>query len=193
VSTGARRVLRTQTPIALAKRSIVFAAALFAVVVTLRFAIDEGVQGVLLLLAVPVGIVSATRGVSAGVVAAVIASAIAIGWNMSAGYDYDAADHGLRLVVFAWVAILPGLVQTRSPQLAARRPPAELERLLSRRELEVLGLMAEGATNLQIAQRLFISEGTVKSHVKHILRKLDVANRTEASHQYMSNAQPDGD
>ena len=45
--------------------------------------------------------------------------------------------------------------------------------------------MAEGATNLAIAERLVISEGTVKSHVKSILRKLRAANRAEAVSRYM--------
>jgi DNA-binding NarL/FixJ family response regulator len=44
--------------------------------------------------------------------------------------------------------------------------------------------MALGETNAQIAHRLFVSEGTVKSHVKHILRKLDAANRAEAVSRY---------
>ncbi|TWG97755.1 LuxR family GAF modulated transcriptional regulator [Nocardioides sp. J9] len=51
---------------------------------------------------------------------------------------------------------------------------------LTRRELEVLELMAQGDTNQRIARRLTISEGTVKSHVKRILRKLGAANRAEA-------------
>ncbi|WP_139316918.1 MULTISPECIES: LuxR C-terminal-related transcriptional regulator [unclassified Pseudonocardia] len=51
---------------------------------------------------------------------------------------------------------------------------------LTRREVEVLRLMAGGDTNARIATRLVISEGTVKSHVKHILRKLGAANRAEA-------------
>jgi DNA-binding CsgD family transcriptional regulator len=51
---------------------------------------------------------------------------------------------------------------------------------LTRREAEVLRLMAAGDTNARIARRLVISEGTVKSHVKHILRKLGAANRAEA-------------
>jgi DNA-binding CsgD family transcriptional regulator/GAF domain-containing protein len=51
---------------------------------------------------------------------------------------------------------------------------------LTRREVEVLRLMAAGDTNARIARRLVISEGTVKSHVKHILRKLGAANRAEA-------------
>ncbi len=52
--------------------------------------------------------------------------------------------------------------------------------LLSERELEVLRCMADGQTTLQISNSLFISENTVKTHVRHILEKLDAANRTEA-------------
>ncbi|MBN2004433.1 MAG: hypothetical protein JXA21_13845 [Anaerolineae bacterium] len=51
---------------------------------------------------------------------------------------------------------------------------------LSRRELEVLHLIAQGNTNKVIAQQLFIAPGTVKAHTAGIYRKLDVANRTEA-------------
>lgn len=51
---------------------------------------------------------------------------------------------------------------------------------LSRRELEVLGLIADGLSNAEIAQRLYLSVGTVKVHTSHILAKLDVSNRTEA-------------
>jgi len=56
---------------------------------------------------------------------------------------------------------------------------------LTRREIEVLRLMATGETNAGIAARLIISEGTVKSHVKHILRKLGAANRAEAVCRYL--------
>jgi LuxR family transcriptional regulator, regulator of acetate metabolism len=59
------------------------------------------------------------------------------------------------------------------------------EGLLTRRELEVMDLMAAGATNVEIANRLVISEGTVKSHVKHILRKLHAGNRAEAVSRYL--------
>jgi LuxR family maltose regulon positive regulatory protein len=52
--------------------------------------------------------------------------------------------------------------------------------VLSRREIEVLHLMAEGASNQAIADRLVISIGTVKSHINHILNKLNAVNRTEA-------------
>jgi DNA-binding CsgD family transcriptional regulator/transcriptional regulator with GAF, ATPase, and Fis domain len=62
--------------------------------------------------------------------------------------------------------------------------PLGLDGLLTRRELEVLELMAAGASNSEIADRLVISVGTVKSHVKHILRKLRAANRAEAVSRY---------
>jgi LuxR family transcriptional regulator, regulator of acetate metabolism len=45
--------------------------------------------------------------------------------------------------------------------------------------------MARGATNADIANELVISEGTVKSHVKHILRKMRAANRAQAVSCYM--------
>ena len=51
---------------------------------------------------------------------------------------------------------------------------------LSRRELEVLELIALGKTNQEVAQQLVVSRGTIKAHAASIYRKLDVANRTEA-------------
>jgi DNA-binding NarL/FixJ family response regulator len=64
-------------------------------------------------------------------------------------------------------------------------PLSEVEGVLTRREVDVLRLMSGGHTNAQIARRLVISEGTVKSHVKHILRKLDSANRAEAVSRWL--------
>jgi DNA-binding NarL/FixJ family response regulator len=52
---------------------------------------------------------------------------------------------------------------------------------LSERELEVLRLAAQGESNADIGKRLFISEGTVKNHMTHILRKLAVEDRTQAA------------
>ena len=52
--------------------------------------------------------------------------------------------------------------------------------LLSNREHEVLGLLARGMSNREIAEELYISEKTVKNHVSNILRKLDVNDRTQA-------------
>jgi len=60
----------------------------------------------------------------------------------------------------------------------SRRPP-ELEQLTPR-ELEVLELLARGRTNAEIASALFLSEGTVKTHVAHVLSKLRLRDRTHA-------------
>jgi DNA-binding CsgD family transcriptional regulator len=62
----------------------------------------------------------------------------------------------------------------------SRQATRSVRELLTDREFEVLQLVAMGRTNAAIASRLFISEGTVKQHVKHILRKLKVENRAEA-------------
>jgi DNA-binding CsgD family transcriptional regulator len=60
----------------------------------------------------------------------------------------------------------------------------ELDELLTPRELDVLRLMARGNTNLAIAKALVVAEGTVKYHVKNILRKLRAANRADAVARY---------
>src|SRR5262245_42044586 len=57
--------------------------------------------------------------------------------------------------------------------------------LLTRREIEVVDLMSRGASNAGIANELVIAESTVRSHVKHILRKLRAANRAQAVASYV--------
>lgn len=66
----------------------------------------------------------------------------------------------------------------------ARQVPAKSEVLaepLSPRELEILRMVAVGASNREIAARLFITEGTVKNHVTNILVKMGVGDRTQAA------------
>ena len=73
------------------------------------------------------------------------------------------------------MAPAPGGPATRDGKIP--KPPVED---LSERELEVLALLASGRTNSEIAGALFVSTGTVKSHVNNIYRKLGARNRAEA-------------
>lgn len=73
------------------------------------------------------------------------------------------------------------------PEIASRalreimRPTEQALEPLSDREREVLVLLAQGASNKEIAEQLVITEGTVKNHVSNILGKLQVENRTQAA------------
>ncbi len=62
----------------------------------------------------------------------------------------------------------------------ARQAELTSQTPLSDRELEVLFCLSDGLTTSQIAAKLFISENTVKTHVRHILEKMEASNRTEA-------------
>jgi len=62
----------------------------------------------------------------------------------------------------------------------------ELNKLLTPRQIEILGLVAEGLSNADISQRLYLSESTVKWHIRKILRSLGVANRAQAVARYLS-------
>jgi DNA-binding NarL/FixJ family response regulator len=70
-----------------------------------------------------------------------------------------------------------------APKPTAADAPGRVERPggLTRREVEILKLVAEGHSNAQLARMLWVTEQTVKFHLSNIYRKLDVANRTEAS------------
>ncbi len=92
------------------------------------------------------------------------------------GIARDYIEHILKTI-----GTSTGLVPERreTPVLPSAGVKGILE-TLSERELEVLQLMARGASNQQMADQLMITVGTIKSHINHIFGKLDVHNRVEA-------------
>jgi LuxR family transcriptional regulator, regulator of acetate metabolism len=99
----------------------------------------------------------------------------------------------LNYLASAEIALaVPASARASLRRAASLNHPPTLPSVLTGRELEVLSLMATGATNQRIADELVISAGTVKSHVKRILRKLCVENRAEAIAQYLRLTIGDG-
>jgi len=92
---------------------------------------------------------------------------------------------GIRAVA-SGDALLAASVTRRVIEEFVRRPPASLRTLpakvaaLTARELEVLRLLARGLSNGEIAAELVVSETTVKTHVAHVLMKLDLRDRVQA-------------
>jgi len=92
---------------------------------------------------------------------------------------------GLVAILFTILGIWAGLRLTR-PKVIDTSAPFELDRHnlerlgISKRELEVLELLSRGLSNQEIADTLFVSTSTVKTHVSNILAKLDSSRRTQA-------------
>lgn len=84
------------------------------------------------------------------------------------------------LSVAAGQGVLSPEVTSRVMRAVSRGQVALPDSGLSKRELEVLECLAKGLTSTQIAAHLFVSENTVKTHVRHILEKLEASNRAEA-------------
>jgi DNA-binding NarL/FixJ family response regulator len=84
-------------------------------------------------------------------------------------------------------------VHKPAARLDGSTPADGADPLLSSRELEVLKLVAGGATNGEIARRLWVTEQTVKFHLSNVYRKIGVANRTEASRYAHVNGLLDDD
>jgi len=80
-------------------------------------------------------------------------------------------------------ALAPGIAMTviESIRESTVQPSSESKTAYSRRELDVLRLLAEGFSNKEIADRLFLAEGTVKNRVSDILLKIDARDRTQAA------------
>jgi LuxR family transcriptional regulator, maltose regulon positive regulatory protein len=90
------------------------------------------------------------------------------------------ADAGRRGRLAPGTSLPAGWLHHRRGQFRSATPVAGLADPLSDRELEVLGLLAAGRTNREIAEELVVALDTVKKHVSHVLDKLGAANRTQA-------------
>src|SRR5581483_4725074 len=88
----------------------------------------------------------------------------------------DELARGVRAVVAGGAALEPGV----AARLLERMNEPDRSGGLSEREREVLRLLVDGASNKGIAQRLSLSENTVKAHISHIFDKLGVQSRAEA-------------
>jgi NarL family two-component system response regulator LiaR len=95
---------------------------------------------------------------------------------------------GLVAILFTAVGVWAGMKLTRrkivvaNPDFKLNEP--ELQRLgVSKREYEVLELMAQGLSNQEIADKLFVSLNTVKTHSSNLFMKLDARRRTQAVHR----------
>jgi len=94
----------------------------------------------------------------------------------------------LRGVMRGEAPIAPGIahklldaLREGPPRPRAQAVPADGETALTRRETEILQLVAAGLSNKEIAAQLVITEGTVKNHVHNALEKLHLSNRTQAA------------
>ncbi len=85
------------------------------------------------------------------------------------------AHKGQIVISQGLVALLATAIKTESAA------PSETPAALTKREVEILRLLIEGQSNKLIGRRLTIAEGTVKVHIKHILKKLQLKTRVEAA------------
>ncbi len=88
----------------------------------------------------------------------------------------------IRAAAAGDAVLAPSVTRRVVDELGRRQAPVAIQRLdvLTGRERDVLTLMAEGCSNAEIGDRLFITEGTVKTHVARILVKLGVRDRLQA-------------
>lgn len=93
----------------------------------------------------------------------------------------EAVLRGESVVAREMVGTLAGIVRDDGGAKQAAPRPADPFAVLTPRELEILELVADGSSNKMIARALSIADGTVKLHVKAILRKLGMRSRVEAA------------
>ena len=100
---------------------------------------------------------------------------------------YEAATRGIEPdYARRLLATFPDAQPAPNGSPATKAVQAELTEPVSERELEVLGLIAEGLNNREIASRLYLSLNTVKGHTRNIYGKLGVHSRTQAAAQARS-------
>jgi DNA-binding NarL/FixJ family response regulator len=96
----------------------------------------------------------------------------------------EALFHAVRVIAAGDALLAPGITRRLISEFAARAertpPPAPDLEELTPRERQVLELIAEGLSNLEIAERLVVTEETVKTHVSRVLGKLGLRDRTQA-------------
>lgn len=97
--------------------------------------------------------------------------------------DAEADDVALavRRAFLGEVHLDPQVARMLAQRIRSRKPEADLREPLTEREREVLGLVAKGRSNKEIASELSITERTARTHVSNILGKLDLASRTQAA------------
>jgi DNA-binding NarL/FixJ family response regulator len=102
---------------------------------------------------------------------------------LQAGASSEELLHAVRQVVQGKTFVDPGIAPRPEPQPRDEPCDEPMIRIdhLTRREFEVLHQLAQGKTNRQIADNLSIGAGTVKTHVEHIIAKLQVSDRTQAA------------
>ena len=95
--------------------------------------------------------------------------------------DFDTLKNAIMTVYEGQTYIEPTLVPLLNVRLAERDLMKDKSKELTRREVEVLKMIASGSSNKEIASTLSISERTVKNHVSNIFKKIDVSDRTQAA------------
>lgn len=95
--------------------------------------------------------------------------------------SYDELKEAIDVVISGNTYIQPSLLPALNESMEDYALDKEKIEWLTKRELDVLRLISEGCSNKKISDELTISERTVKNHISHIFRKIDVQDRTQAA------------
>ena len=95
--------------------------------------------------------------------------------------SYDELKEAIDVVISGNTYIQPSLLPALNESMEDYALDKEKIECLTKRELDVLRLISEGCSNKKISDELKISERTVKNHISHIFRKIDVEDRTQAA------------